>query len=338
MPTNYPINPRVQAIGKARLDIARRAKSQLEWEKLWKQPLNAFPFDWGDAWKQCIEYRVDNFPAEVGFFTDILGLPINALNSGYAMFTSPTRDFYFSVIPTHQNDQATPPDAFRLQFMVKDLATTTHQLQQRGIEFDQALQPLHPGSALHISTFRTPHGICVELWSDVTAFQTNQAEMKASINFGTGEKPDEQDDEDDQDEFEEDDFNDDDEGEENFTEIDEDDEERDEKFENDDHEFPEEGEEDELEEEEEQEEEDIDDDFDIDEDEFDEDEEEQEDLDWDDDDSYDDEDLASPGATSYKTSLPKTSPALTEVETGNQVKGMQIINAQNPGIIDLDIT
>jgi catechol 2,3-dioxygenase-like lactoylglutathione lyase family enzyme len=186
MATNYPINPRVRAFGKARLDIAGRAKNQAQWEKLWKHPVNSFPFVWGESWKQCFEYRVDDFPAEVGFYIDVLGLPINALDPGYAMFTSPQSDFFFSVVPTPHNEPSTPPDAIRLQFMVKDIITTTQELQQRGIDFEQTPQPLRPGSSLSIASFRTPHGICVELWGKVETSSSSDVELSLSKDQESG--------------------------------------------------------------------------------------------------------------------------------------------------------
>jgi catechol 2,3-dioxygenase-like lactoylglutathione lyase family enzyme len=167
MATNYPVNPRVRAFGKARIDIAQRAKSREDWERLWKRPSNPFPFAWGEAWKQCVEYKVDDFAAEVGFFIDVLGLPVNAFDPGYAMFTSPHGDFFFAVVPTPEAENSTPSDALRLQFMVADILATTQELERRGIEFEQAPQPCQPGSSLHIGYFRTPHGICVDLWGMV---------------------------------------------------------------------------------------------------------------------------------------------------------------------------
>ncbi len=190
MATNYPINPRVRAYGKARLDIAGRATSQAQWKKLWKPPANSFPFVWGDSWKQCIEYRVDDFPAEVGFYTDILGLPVNALDPGYAMFTSPQGDFFISVVPSPQAEQSTPPDAFRLQFMVQDILATAQLLQQRGIEFDQAPQPIHPDSTLSIASFRTPHGLCIELWGMVRTEPSPDASMSLSSVIPKGDEED----------------------------------------------------------------------------------------------------------------------------------------------------
>jgi catechol 2,3-dioxygenase-like lactoylglutathione lyase family enzyme len=192
MATNYPVNPRVRAFGKARLDIAGRAKNQAQWEKLWKHPAFPFPFVWGESWKQCVEYRVDDFPAEVGFYTDILGLPINALDPSYAMFTSPQGDFFFSVVPTHHSESSTPPDAFRLQFMVQDILATTQQLLSRGIDFEQTPQPLHPGSSLSIASFRTPHGINVELWGMVETAITSQVEMSLSTVEENGDEEDDE--------------------------------------------------------------------------------------------------------------------------------------------------
>ncbi len=39
MPSNYHINPRIRAYGKARIDVTRRAKDEIEWQKLWREPV-----------------------------------------------------------------------------------------------------------------------------------------------------------------------------------------------------------------------------------------------------------------------------------------------------------
>lgn len=163
----YPINPRVRAYGKARIDIARRVKDPGDWEKLWLRPANPFPFVWGESWKHCVEYCVDDYPAEVGFFIDVLGLEVNAFDPAYAMFTSPQGDFFLAVVPAHEGHQATPPDALRVQFMVADILSTTRDLEKRGILFDQPPQAIQSGSSLYISTFHTPHGIPIDLWGTV---------------------------------------------------------------------------------------------------------------------------------------------------------------------------
>lgn len=160
----YHARSRIRAYGKARIDIARRAKTRQEWDSLWKRPQFDFPFEWGPYWKQCIEYRVDDFAAEVGFYIDMLGLPVNAFNPDYAMFTSPQGDFYFSVVQAPEDGYATPPEAFRLQFMVEDVFETAAELERRGIVFDQPPQPVSPNSSVCIGYFHTPHGISVDLW------------------------------------------------------------------------------------------------------------------------------------------------------------------------------
>lgn len=176
MATNYPINPRVRALGKARIDIAQRAQSPQDWQKLWKRPANTFPFAWGERWKHCVEYRVDDFAAEVGFFIDILGLPVNAFDPDYAMFTSPEGEFFFAVTPAPP-DASTPPDALRLQFMVADIFETADELENRGIAFEQPPQPVQPGAGLHIASFRTPHGICIDLWGEVKSLRPSLADI-----------------------------------------------------------------------------------------------------------------------------------------------------------------
>jgi hypothetical protein len=60
-PDRPHVSARVRAYGRARVDIARRAVTPQDWEELWKPPQNPFPFTWGKYWKQCVEYRVDDF-------------------------------------------------------------------------------------------------------------------------------------------------------------------------------------------------------------------------------------------------------------------------------------
>lgn len=167
MSANYPINPRVRAYGKARLDLARRVQNGEDWNRIWRPPTHPYPFQLGGAWKQCIEYKVDDFAAEVGFLIDILGLEVNSLDPGYAQFTSPQRDFFFGVVETPPGYHSTPPDALRIQFMVDDIFNTTEELENRGIVFDVPPQPCQAGSALNIGSFHTPHGITIELWGIV---------------------------------------------------------------------------------------------------------------------------------------------------------------------------
>lgn len=162
--STYPINPRFRAYGKARIDIAQRAASRDDWDRLWKKSTYPFPFSWGDSWKQCVEYKVADFPAEVGFFIDILGFPVNAFDPDYAMFTSPNGEFYFSVVPALESEEVTPPDAIRMQFMVDHIFETASELERRGVKFEQWPARSSENSSLLIGSFRTPNGIGIDLW------------------------------------------------------------------------------------------------------------------------------------------------------------------------------
>lgn len=161
---NYPVNPRFRAYGKARIDIAQRATNRDDWDRMWKRTTYPFPFSWGKTWKHCIEYKVKDFAAEVGFFIDFLGFPVNAFDPDYAMFTSPNGEFFFSVVPVQEGEESTPPNAIRLQFMIENIKETASELERRGIVFEQWPTPGSMGSSLLIGTFRSPNGIGIDLW------------------------------------------------------------------------------------------------------------------------------------------------------------------------------
>jgi catechol 2,3-dioxygenase-like lactoylglutathione lyase family enzyme len=180
MATQIHVNPRFRAYGKARLDIARRAATRQDWAELWKPPMHGFPFKWGRYWKQCIEYRVDDYPAEIGFYIDVLGFPVNAFDPNYAQFTSPDGEFYIAVVPAQAYLPATPADAVRLQFMVDDLKTTAAELEKRGVNFEQQPEPIQPGSQLYLASFLTPHGITIELWSEIVEVRKSSYKFRVA--------------------------------------------------------------------------------------------------------------------------------------------------------------
>lgn len=163
------VSSKVRAYGRARIDIAQRAVSAQDWETLWKPPQNQFPFTWGKYWKQCIEYRVDDFASEVGFFIDILGLPVIAFDPSYAMFTSPSGEFTFAVAQSMEEGTSTPPEAIRIQFMVDQIFATTEELERRGIVFVRKPEPITEGSTTFVATFQTPHGIYLDVWGEVSS-------------------------------------------------------------------------------------------------------------------------------------------------------------------------
>jgi catechol 2,3-dioxygenase-like lactoylglutathione lyase family enzyme len=171
----------VARLGAARLEVAMKAKTPDDWKKMWPKPANAWTFEWGSCWKQCIEYRVDDFASEVGFFIDVLGLPTNAFGPDYAMFTGPGKDFYFAVVPTPDDGEATAPDTIRLAFMIADIHGAVNELEARGVQFEKRAESWK-GSPIHSCTFRTPAGVAVDLWGMVdpkTAMIKLRPEKKA---------------------------------------------------------------------------------------------------------------------------------------------------------------
>lgn len=168
--TSHHINPRFRAYGKARMDIARRIQSQEDWDNLWITPKNPFAisFPWQSAWKQCIEYRVDDYAAEVGFWIDVIGVAVNAFGPEYAQFSGYSGEFTFAVSAAYEGMASTPADSIRMQFMVEDLLHTVDELTRRNVIFEQPPIPVTNGSPVHIATFRTPHGIAVDLWGEIT--------------------------------------------------------------------------------------------------------------------------------------------------------------------------
>lgn len=159
MATQYRVNPRIRAYGKARIDLTRRAHDEREWQELWHEPRFPFPFTWGDSLKQCMQYTVEDFAAEIGFFIDILGFPVSAFSTNYAQFTSPDQAFFFAV---REGGEITPPDSLSIQFMLKDLAGTIQQLEGRGIVFE--IKPEAGTDSPPIAVIRSPHGVRIELW------------------------------------------------------------------------------------------------------------------------------------------------------------------------------
>ena len=157
------INPRVRAYGKARIDITQRATDEAEWLRLWKEPSQPYPFSYGGGVKLSFDYKVDDYPAEIGFFIDVLGFPVWAFSPSSAQLTNPERDLFFSVSVARPGEQSTPPDTLRLNFQVRDLAQVSEELERRGIAFDQPITPQEPDGDLGAASFRTPHGILIVL-------------------------------------------------------------------------------------------------------------------------------------------------------------------------------
>lgn len=175
IPKTGHINPRYRAYGKARLDTIQRSNTQEEWELSWKEPAHTFPLRWAAGWRFSLEYRVDDFAAEIGFLTDILGLPVNLCTPDFFRFITPSGDFCLGVAAASETEPATPPGALRIQFSITRLTETYEELQSRGIVFETPLQPIQEGSTQSIASFRTPHGISIDLFGDIAPKEVSRS-------------------------------------------------------------------------------------------------------------------------------------------------------------------
>jgi len=124
-----------------------------------------FLFTWGECWKQCTEYHVADFNAEVEFFRDLLGFPLNGVGEGFAMFTSPDQAFFLSIARADESSTG-----IRLQFMIENIVDVARELEHRGVRFDEEPHPWREGSPLFTGIFSTPNGIPIDLWG-MTATQ-----------------------------------------------------------------------------------------------------------------------------------------------------------------------
>jgi len=163
---NQDFDSKCREFGNARLAIAAEAQSQSDWERLWKAPAHSFPFAWGTCWKQCVEYRVDDYAREIGFFLDVLGFDAVALAPDFAMLNNEAQEFFLAVRAA-ENGSATPPDAIRIQFLIDGILETAAELEGRGIRFEKRPEPCEPSSPMLTGWFRTPHGVPVDLWGMV---------------------------------------------------------------------------------------------------------------------------------------------------------------------------
>ncbi len=161
MADHHRVHPLVRAYGKARIEITRQANNEQEWQKHWRAPQNPFSFRWGSTWKQCVEYKVEDFASEVGFFIDLLGFPVDTFSPCYTRLTTPDEDFYFAISEVRPGEQATPAEALRLQFCVLGLEELIQQLESRGISIEGSASQESTG--YKVASFRTPHGISIDL-------------------------------------------------------------------------------------------------------------------------------------------------------------------------------
>jgi catechol 2,3-dioxygenase-like lactoylglutathione lyase family enzyme len=155
--------PDFQALGRGRLAAARSAETDEDWDRVFQSDA-PFPFAWGPFWKQYVQYQVDDLESEIGFFIDTLGLVASIFCEDQVALTSPGRDFHFSIVPTPEGGQPTPPDSILLSFMIRDLEETVAGLEVAGVRFEEPPAPVAEGDPMSCAACRTPNGIRVELW------------------------------------------------------------------------------------------------------------------------------------------------------------------------------
>lgn len=175
------INPKVRAYGKARLDFTLRAKNETEWLRGWHDALYEFPFQLSNGWRFGFEYKVDDYAAEIGFFVDQLGFPVVAFSPSYAQFTTPEQDFIFSIAHALEGEISTPPETVRLHLQVLDLEDAVEELQSRDIQFEQKPYLLESSSSM-VASFRSPHGISIDLWQSVDQREEETADAGLDDN------------------------------------------------------------------------------------------------------------------------------------------------------------
>jgi len=157
----YQVHPLVRSFGKARIEVTRQAKDEQEWQKLWRAPKHSLPFKWSTIWKECVEYKVEDFASEVGFFIDLLGFSVHLFSPSYARLTTPGEDFFFAISACREGELPTPAEALRLQFGIEDLAETIVELENRGLTVEQVVQ--EAASEWDVASLRTPNGIWIDL-------------------------------------------------------------------------------------------------------------------------------------------------------------------------------
>jgi catechol 2,3-dioxygenase-like lactoylglutathione lyase family enzyme len=190
MATPYRVDPRVRAYGKARIDITRRARDEQEWQAQWHESRYPFPFTFGGGWKQCIQYTVEDYAAEIGFYIDVLGFPVSAFSPSSAQFTDPAGDFFFGVAAATEGVTPTPPESLLIQFMVDNLPKVIQELESRGVTFEHT--PEAGEANPRIAALRTPHGVVLELWSSEPIQPVLKAHQHVAQQDFWADEPEEQ--------------------------------------------------------------------------------------------------------------------------------------------------
>lgn len=155
---------KVRAHGRARIAITIEARDEQEFLNRWHKPAFDYPFEWENGHKFCIEYQVEDFAAEVGFYVDVLGITVDAISPSRAQFSSPDQQLVLAVAAIQPEQEICPPNNLRLQMFIKNLAATVTELERRGVLFEQPPESSSSDPDLLVATLQTPNGMSIELW------------------------------------------------------------------------------------------------------------------------------------------------------------------------------
>ncbi|MBC8342460.1 MAG: hypothetical protein H8E61_00585 [Bacteroidetes bacterium] len=154
--------------GKSRLEFLSKATQSGKAIEKWPSPSHYFPFHFGRFWQMTIEYKVNDFESEVGFFSDILGFRIITLSVNYAMFSVPDNTFQISFLRQSSTHSALEMKSFKIEILIERILELTEELKSRGIAFNQ--NPTKVGIDNHSFIncgFSTPNGLDICLWEQV---------------------------------------------------------------------------------------------------------------------------------------------------------------------------
>ena len=121
---------------------------------------SVMPFEWGECWRFAVDYDVDDFAAELGFASYVLGLTVVAHETGYALLNSCDGHLTLAI----REARTTKPGRrnFRLCLMVSDLRATITTLRARGASIHLASEP--SASRLGCAIVKMPSGVQIEIW------------------------------------------------------------------------------------------------------------------------------------------------------------------------------
>lgn len=174
MATLYRGIGKVRAHGKARIAITLEARDEADFLKRWHPPVHDYPFEWERDHRFCIEYQVEDFAAEVGFYIDILGITVDSISPSRAQFSSPDQELVLAISALGVDQPVPQPHNLRLQMFIQNIEDTVIELERRGVVFDNPPEPSSVDPDLLVAVFQTPNSMTFELWGFAKNAPTSQ--------------------------------------------------------------------------------------------------------------------------------------------------------------------